>query len=240
MKTLIIIPTYNEKENIKKLIDNILIVLKKNQINGHILIVDDNSPDGTYKIIKGISNNKVHLIKRAKKLGLGTAHISGFKYGLKKNFDLLMTMDADFSHNPLYIPNIIKLIKNNDVVIGSRYITNGGTLKWSLHRKITSKGANIFAQIMLGLKSNDCTSGFRCYKSEVLRSINLDNIFSNGYSFLVEMIYKCQRKRFKIGESPIIFVDRNEGKSKISRKEIIKAFYTVMKLFFERIKRKNV
>lgn len=240
MKTLVIIPTYNEMENIKNLVESILIVFKKNKINGHVLIVDDNSPDGTSDVIKKLSNKKIHLNQRPKKLGLGTAYITGFKYGLNKNFDLLITMDADFSHNPKYIPDIIKLTQKNDIVIGSRYVPDGGTLNWGIHRRIISKGANIFAKTMLNLKSNDCTSGFRCYKSKVLKSINLDNIFSGGYPFLIEMIYKCQKKGFKIGESPIIFVDRDKGKSKISKKEILQTFNTIIRLFFGRIKSKNV
>ncbi|HOK41107.1 MAG TPA: polyprenol monophosphomannose synthase [bacterium] len=229
-KILIVIPTYNEKENIEKLIRKIFEV----NSNYHILIVDDNSPDGTSEIVKKLQTEftNLHLITRSGKLGLGTAYIAGLKYGYQNGFTAIGTMDADFSHSPEYLPAMVELLKKYDIGIGSRYVPGGGTKNWGIHRKILSRCANAFAKFMLGLKSNDNTAGFRLYKREVLEKINLDNIFSNGYSFLVEMIYKCQKAGFKVGETPIIFIDRKEGKSKISKNEIFKAIKTILRLKF--------
>lgn len=229
-KILIIIPTYNEIENIQKLIETIFDV----NPSYNILIVDDSSPDGTSeKVIELQKKYKnLYLQKRSGKLGLGTAYISGLKYGLKNDFDIMVTLDADFSHNPKYLPAVIGKLENYDIGIGSRYVRGGGTKNWGIHRIILSRCANLFAKFMLGLKSNDNTAGFRAYRRRVLETINLDTIISNGYSFLVEMIYRCQKANFTVGESPIIFVDRTEGKSKISKNEIFKAIKTILKLKF--------
>ena len=223
-----IVPTYNERENIAELVQHLLNL----PLNGHVIIVDDNSPDGTGQLVDALQaqNDRVHVIHRPKKLGLGTAHIAGIKYALGQKAQLILTMDADFSHHPQYIPAIVALAQNYHVVIGSRYVPGGGVENWGLHRQFLSAGANQFARLMLGLKVNDCTAGFRCYHREVLRNIDLDRIFSNGYSFLLEMAYKCQQLGCTFGETPIIFANRTRGTSKISQKEIFKAMYTVLRL----------
>ncbi len=232
MKTSIIIPTYNEAENIKELINKLTDVFNKNNIPANIVVVDDNSPDGTSEIVKEImkSNDIVRLIQREGKLGLGTAHIKGMKYVLENlNPDLIMTMDADFSHNPDYIPDFLEKIKDGyDVIVGSRYVFGGGTKNWEIYRKVISRGANTLAKLILRLKTKENTSGYRCYTKKVLQTIDLDAIKSDGYSFLMEMAYLC--KDFKVGEVPIIFIDREYGTSKISKKEIFKALKTLIRL----------
>ena len=234
MKICVIVPTYNEKENITDLVQQILAL----PLNAHVIIVDDNSPDGTGMVADALAEayDSVHVIHRAGKLGLGTAYIAGFKKGLAEGAERLITMDADFSHNPSYIPQLVDLANYYHITIGSRYIPQGGVVNWGIQRRFLSWGANAFARTVLGLKSSDCTAGFRCYHREVLLNIELDQIFSNGYSFLVEMIFKCQRLGFTVGEIPIIFANRERGKSKISHREIYKAMYTVMRLAVNRLK----
>ncbi|MCB0193962.1 MAG: polyprenol monophosphomannose synthase [Anaerolineae bacterium] len=236
MKICVIVPTYNERENITDLVQQILAL----PIDAHVIVVDDNSPDGTGEVVDGLaeSHNRVGVIHRSGKLGLGTAYLAGFKKGLSEGADRLITMDADFSHNPSYIPQLVDLANYYHITIGSRYVPQGGVVNWGVQRRFLSWGANAFARTILGLKANDCTAGFRCYHREVLLSIELDQIFSNGYSFLVEMIFKCQRAGFTVGEIPIIFANRERGKSKISHREIYKAMYTVMRLAFSRLKRR--
>jgi len=231
MKIAIVIPTYNESENVRKLIDGIFKIDKR--IN--MVFVDDNSPDGTGEILDRISikNREIHVIHRKGKLGIGSAHIAGFKYSVKNlNADLIFSMDADLSHNPKYIPDFIKKIeKGYDVVVGSRYVPGGG-VNWELHRRIMSRGANLISKIFLGLKINDITTGYRCYRIKVLEKLNLDGIKSNGFSFLEEMLYLCKINGFKIGETPIFFVERQKGKSKLNYKEVIKFFLTIFRLRF--------
>ncbi|HII14825.1 MAG TPA: polyprenol monophosphomannose synthase [Nanoarchaeota archaeon] len=236
---MIILPTYNEKENISALITEIFKVAKTDGLSLNIVVVDDNSPDGTGRVVdrlaKGSYKNKLFIIKRAGKLGLGTAYIAGFKFALKKQYDYAITMDADFSHNPRYLPAMLAKMQECDICIGSRYVPHGGTKNWGLSRKIISRGANTLAHLMLGLQARDCTAGFRCYKRGVLESLNLNAIHSNGFSFLMEMLYKCQEKGFKVGEVPIIFEDRRVGISKISRKEVAKALITLSRFTLYRL-----
>jgi glycosyltransferase involved in cell wall biosynthesis len=229
----VIVPTYNEKENITDLTQQILGL---EGLNAHVIIVDDNSPDGTGQIADSLAaqNERVHVIHRAGKLGLGTAYVAGFKYGLAAGADRLITMDADFSHDPAYIPALVALANHFHITIGSRYIPGGGVRNWELRRRFLSWGANAFARTALSLKAKDCTAGFRCYHREVLQNIDLDHIFSNGYSFLVEMLFRCQRLGYTVGEIPIIFANRERGQSKISQNEIYKAMYTVARLFGSR------
>ncbi|MEJ2559873.1 MAG: polyprenol monophosphomannose synthase [Anaerolineae bacterium] len=229
MKTAVIIPTYNEHENLTDLIGQILDL----GLDAHVIVVDDNSPDGTGMLADELATQDGHVrvIHRPGKLGLGTAYIAGFKQALAEGAERVVTMDADFSHNPRYIPALVALTEQYHVGIGSRYVPGGGvTADWGMHRKFLSWGANHFARLMLGLKARDCTAGFRCYRREVLQSIDLDRIFSNGYSFLTEMIYKCQRMGYDVGETPITFENRHRGSSKISQVEIYKAMYTVLRL----------
>ncbi len=234
VKTAVIIPTYNERENLPGLVDQILDL----SVRPHIIVVDDNSPDGTGRVADELAshNGRVQVIHRSGKLGLGTAYIAGFRQALADGVDRVVTMDADFSHNPRYIPAVVALTDKCHVGIGSRYVPGGGvTADWGIYRKFLSWGANQFARTMLGLKARDCTAGFRCYRCEVLRSIDLGRIFSNGYSFLIEMMYKCQQLGYTFGETPILFENRYQGDSKISHAEIGRAIYTVLRLGANRL-----
>lgn len=234
MHVTVIVPTYNEIENIADLVTQLLAL----PIQAHVIVVDDNSPDGTGDVVDklAIENKRVSVVHRAGKLGLGTAYIAGFKKALNAGANLIFTMDADFSHHPKYIPAMVELAKTNHVVIGSRYVPGGGVENWEWYREFLSWGANHFARLMLGLHAHDCTAGFRCYRREVLEAIDLDAIFSNGYSFLTEMAYKCQRMGCAFGETPIIFANRARGTSKISQQEIFKAMYTVTRLTASRLR----
>lgn len=228
MRILIILPTYNEKENLEKLAGEILAL--PNDID--ILVVDDNSPDGTGKIADGLTrnNSRVKVIHREGKLGLGTAYYAGFQYGSKNKYDLMMTMDCDFSHPPKYLPEIIKNAANNDLVIGSRYVHGGGIEGWPIHRKIISSTANFLVHSFLRLKAHDCTSGLRCYRRELLERLPLDKIKSSGYFYLVEILFDAQKAGAKIKEVPFVFVDRVAGASKISKKEIWNSMKTIIRL----------
>jgi len=230
MKTLIIIPTYNELENLRPLLQEIFSYAPDTDV----LIVDDNSPDGTGKQADEIHNEnpQVHVLHRAGKLGLGTAYIAGFKYAVAHDYDAAFEMDADFSHDPRYLPDFLKAIEHADLVIGSRYIPGGGTPNWSFLRRLISGGGNIFARFMLRIPVHDCTAGFRCYRRQVLESIDLDTIQSQGYAFQVEMAYRVMQQGFKIVETPIVFMDRRIGKSKMSRKIVIEAFIYVLRARF--------
>lgn len=235
-KTVVIVPTYNEADNIHDLISQLLAL----PVNLQVLVVDDNSPDGTGKLVDEIAAVRpglVHVIHRPGKMGLGTAYIAGFKKALNElDATRIMTMDADFSHNPRFIPAMIELSQKKHVVIGSRYVPGGGSLNCTWKRVMLSKMANMSAKALLGLKAKDTTAGFRLYRREVLASIPLDRIFSSGYSFLMEMLFMCQRRGWQIGEVPIIFEDRRKGQTKISRQEIFKAQYTVIRLFLRRLR----
>ena len=232
MKIFVIIATFNEIANIERLLKKVLEIT----LPIEIVVIDDNSPDGTGRLVDKLKENekRLHIVHREKKLGLGTAHIAGFKYSMEKNADLILTMDADFSHDPSYIPAIIEQSKNFDIIIGSRYVDGGKALNSPLSRKLLSRCANLFAKTMIGLKARDCTAGFRCYKTAIFKSINLDEVFSNGYSFLIEILYKLQNHGFSVKEIPITFTDRELGMSKISKNEIIKAIETVIKLTWKR------
>jgi len=227
-KTLIIIPTYNESENIEKLLEQIYQV--KNDVN--ILIVDDNSPDKTYEIVEKLMvekyKDKLFLLKRSGKLGLGTAYIAGFKWALARDYSYIFEMDADFSHNPKYIPDFLREIKNYDLVIGSRYVPGGGVVNWGIIRKFISRGGSLYSRIVLGAPIKDFTGGFKCFRRETLEKLNLDKIVSNGYSFQVELNYKVWLKGMKIKETPIIFEDRTLGKSKMSKKIFLEAILKVL------------
>lgn len=237
MSSVVVIPTYNECDNIEALIRE----LHRAAPQLSILIVDDNSPDGTGSLVSKAAHVDplVHLLPRPRKLGLGTAHIAGLKWGLERNFDLILTMDADFSHPPEAIPRLLEATQRDDVVIGSRYIPGGGTRGCTLPRILLSRGANMFARQMLNLMANDVTAGLRVYKRRVIESIDFDSIQSDGYSFLIEMLYICQVAGWRIGEVPILFEDRRFGTSKISKDEVRKALGNVMRLRSEAKSRKR-
>ncbi len=232
MSTLVIIPTYNEKQNIIPLTKEVLGL--SNDI--HVLVVDDNSPDGTGDLIDEAckTRSRLHILHRPAKMGLGTAYKEGFFYALENNYDRVITMDADFSHQPQYIPQLIDKNQFFDVAIGSRYVPGGGTVNWGPHRKLISFTANFMARMLLGLTAHDCTAGFRCYRDDILRKVDFQGIKSEGYSFLVEMLFNCVKEGAQIGEIPIIFENRVAGKSKISKKEIYVAILTLLRLAFHR------
>lgn len=234
--TFVIVPTYNEADNLDELLEQLLAL--STPIGA--IVVDDNSPDGTGDMAERWATEnpgRVHVIHRPAKLGLGTAYIAGFKKAINDlAAERILTMDADFSHNPRYIPDMIALSRTKHVVIGSRYVPGGGARNCTRKRIYLSRGANFVARTLLGLKARDATAGFRLYRREVLQSIPLDEIFSSGYSFLVEMLFLCQRRGWQIGEVPIIFEDRRKGQTKISRQEILKAQYTVLRLFLRRLR----
>ncbi|HSD83227.1 MAG TPA: polyprenol monophosphomannose synthase [Anaerolineae bacterium] len=237
MKPVVIVPTYNERDNIDILLDDLLSL----PVDLSVINVDDNSPDGTGEAAEAWATrhpDRVQVVHRAGKLGLGTAYLAGFKRALETGFDRILTMDADFSHHPRYIPSMLDLSRECELVIGSRYVPGGGTLNCTAKRKALSRGANAFAKLMLGLRAKDCTAGFRCYHREVLQAIELDRIRSNGYSFLIEMIFYVQRRGFSIGEVPIIFEDRRRGTSKISQSEVFRALQTVQRLSVRRLQEK--
>jgi len=236
-KILVIIPTFNEKTNIFKVL-NLVFDLK---IPGlEVLVVDDNSPDGTAKIVKEYakSNRKVHIIEREGKLGLGTAYIAGFRFALANDYDLIFEMDADLSHDPKVIPNFLQAAAEADLVIGSRYLTGVNVINWPLLRLFISVMASKYTRIITGLPIHDCTSGFKCFHRKVLQAIPLGDVKSNGYSFQIEINFKAWKRGFKLKEVPIIFYDRTEGSSKMSKKIVYEAAFMVWKLkllsFFSR------
>ena len=227
-KSLVIIPTYNELENLPRLIP--VVLSQDESIN--ILIVDDGSPDGTGKFVKDEmqKNNRIHLLEREKKMGLGTAYIAGFKYALQNNYDFIFEMDADFSHDPNELKNFLVAIKDGDLVLGSRYINGVRVLNWPMARLLLSFFASVYTRIITGMPVKDATGGFKCFRRKVLEAIDLDKVKSNGYTFQIEMSFKAYVKGFKIIEIPIIFIDRVKGKSKMSKKIVREAVTMVWKL----------
>jgi len=230
-KALIVIPTFNESDNIVKLIGEILSI-KYDGVDIEVLVIDDNSGDGTADLVKGVGNNKVHLIERPSKMGLGTAYIRGFQYAIENNCDYVFEMDADFSHDPKSIPELLSKINDYDLVIGSRYVNGIAVVNWPLSRLIISIGASYYTRLITSLPVKDVTAGFMSYKVSALKQIELDKIKSNGYSFQIEMKYRMWKKGFKLLEIPIVFIDRRAGVSKMSKKIVHEAALMVWKLRF--------
>lgn len=233
-KVLIIIPTFNERENIAELLAQIHEIVP----DVDVLVVDDRSPDGTGDAVRSCRGfgDKIALIERNGERGLGNAYRDGMRYGLDRGYDVVLTMDADFSHNPLHLPAMLEASREHDVVIGSRYIRDGGTINWRIRRILLSWLANRFARFVLGLKGADLTSGFRAYRRPMLQAIAPDRVRSNGYSFLVETMFRAQRRKARVIEVPIIFFDRSLGTSKISRREIFKSVRTILRLCLRRFR----
>ncbi|MHB1050451.1 MAG: polyprenol monophosphomannose synthase [Bacteroidota bacterium] len=227
-KALVIIPTYNESPNAEKIITEVL----QQSDMVEVLIVDDNSPDGTADIVKQmmVSNKRIHLLQREKKLGLGTAYVAGFKYAIERQFDFVFEMDADFSHNPKEVPIMLGKMNECDLLIGSRYIKGVNVVNWPMKRLLLSYFANIYTRVITGMPVYDATAGFKCYKRIVLETINLDAIRSNGYAFQIETNFMAWRKGFIIKEMPIVFVDRRVGVSKMNKKIVYEAAFMVWKL----------
>ncbi len=233
MKPIAISPTYNERKNISELISRVL-----SSYDGiDILVVDDNSPDGTAHVVKEIiqKDKRVHILERSGKLGLGTAYCAGFQWALENGYDRIIQIDADMSHNPDDIVHLLAESKNSDVVIGSRYINGVNVVNWPLRRLILSYAANLYAQIITGLPIKDATGGFKCFRGRVLETIDLSKITSEGYSFQIEMNFISWVKGFKIKEIPIIFSDRTVGESKMSKGIIFEAIYMVPLLKLRKI-----
>lgn len=225
--TLVIIPTYSEAENIERLIR---AILSRYDELLDVLVIDDNSPDGTAEIVESIKKNdvRVKLLRRPGKLGLGTAYLDGFRYALNSGYDRIMEMDADFSHDPESIAPLLAAMDDADLVIGSRYVNNTvNVVNWPLSRLILSKAASIYTRIITGMPVYDPTGGFKCFSAKVLRAIDLDRVHSQGYSFQIEMNFRAWKRGFVIREIPIVFVDRTVGKSKMTRKNILEAVWMV-------------
>lgn len=226
--TLVVIPTYEERENIGRLIDEVFVHAPEVDV----LVVDDDSPDRTWALVetRAAVDRRIHLIRRKNERGLGTAYVAGFTFALERGYRTIIGMDADFSHDPREIPKMIEAAGRFDVVQGSRYIGGVRVLDWPLRRLILSTWANLYARLVTGLPLKDITSGYRCYRREVLESIDLAGIRSNGYVFLIEMSFLAWRKGFRLGEIPIVFQERREGQSKISKSIIWESIWVVFKL----------
>jgi len=226
MRTLVILPTYNEALNVLYMIDSVLA----QSPDVDVLVVDDNSPDGTADLVKVRTQQepRLQLLGRERKLGLGTAYLAGFRHGLANGYDHVLTMDCDFSHDPMELPAFFAKQADADMVIGSRYTTGGGVVNWPLHRRMLSRFANAYTRTLLGLPIRDCTSGYRSYSRVVLERIDFEKIRSSGYSFLEEMVWRVHRCGFRVVEIPILFKDRRAGASKIDRMEILRAAWHVL------------
>jgi len=232
-KIIVITPTYNEAENIENFISRVLA--QEQSID--ILVVDDNSPDGTGRIVKNLqrNNSRIHLIERERKMGLGTAYVAGFKVAIAHGYDFIFEMDADLSHNPDEIPAFLRKMEMYDLLIGSRYTNGVRVVNWPIRRLILSFSANLYTRVVTGMPVRDATSGFKCFRRSVLEAIDLDKIRSNGYAFQIEMAFKAWSKGFRVGEHPITFVDRRSGISKMSRSIVYEAALLVWKLRLQKI-----
>lgn len=236
MKSLIIIPTYNELENIQSLLPQLMAL----DPILHVLVVDDNSPDGTGLWVDEMAaeNERISILHRPEKLGLGSAYVAGFKFALRQNVDCIFEMDADFSHDPAIIPQFIEEIASCDVVIGSRYISGINVVNWPMSRLLLSYFANLYTRLITGMTIKDATGGYKCFRREVLENIDLDNVRSDGYAFQIEMNFRCWRKGYRLREIPIIFVDRRVGTSKLSQGVIKEAVWIAWWLRFQAIFRR--
>ena len=234
MEALIVVPTYNERQNIERLLGELLAL----ESGVDVLVVDDNSPDGTGDLVDEYAarDPRVHVLHRPGKMGLGSAYITAFKWALAEtDTKCVFEMDADFSHDPVAIAEFLDKIQNADLVIGSRYLDGITVMNWPLRRLALSVGANIYTRIITGMPVKDATGGFKCFRREVLEALPLDDITSDGYSFQIEMNYHAWKRKFRITEIPIVFVDRQEGMSKMSRRIIYEAAFLVWKLRFASI-----
>ncbi|HET8833478.1 MAG TPA: polyprenol monophosphomannose synthase [Gemmatimonadales bacterium] len=228
-RALVIVPTYNERENIRRLIDTVLV----QDARIDILVVDDGSPDGTGALVDEIvaMNDRVHVLHRERKMGLGTAYIAGFRWALERGYDYVLEMDADFSHDPIHLPQFLRAIEDADMVLGSRYQQGRVTVvNWPIARLILSYCANIYARAVTGLPVWDATGGFKCFRRSVLEAIDLGRVRSNGYAFQIEMSFRAWKRNFRITEIPIVFVDRTEGTSKMSGSIVREAIWMVWRL----------
>jgi dolichol-phosphate mannosyltransferase len=227
VRTLVVIPTYNEVENLPSLIEAIFKEVPSPETD--VLVVDDGSPDGTGDLADqlALKSSRLHVLHRQKKMGLGTAYVTGFLWGLARDYDALVEMDADFSHHPRYLPELLSLLEKHDGVIGSRYVSGGGTRNWGLGRKILSRGGSLYARLILGASIRDFTGGFNGWKRNVLEQVQLSTLQSDGYSFQIELKYRAFLRKFNLVEFPIIFEDRKVGHSKMNQKIVLEALRRV-------------
>jgi dolichol-phosphate mannosyltransferase len=228
MKTLVVVPTYNERDNLPRLLPEVLAV----DSSVDILVVDDGSPDGTGRLADEFAahSERVHVLHRSGKLGLGTAYIAGFRYALTHGYDAVVEMDADFSHRPADLPRLLAAAAHADVVVGSRNVPGGQVIGWSPLRHVISKGGSLYARIVLGMPIKDCTGGFKCFRRRALEALDLAAVHSNGYGFQVEINYACHRAGMRFAEVPIVFPDRERGKSKMSKHIVVEAAGLVLRL----------
>ncbi|RLE27395.1 MAG: polyprenol monophosphomannose synthase [Acidobacteria bacterium] len=226
--TVMIVPTFNERENIPELVRRFFLQLEE----AHLLVVDDNSPDDTASVCEGLIQQypNLHILRREGRRGLGPAYLAGMAWALEHNFEIIGTMDADLSHDPAHLPRMFSVLKDNDIVIGSRYIRDGGTINWKIRRVLLSWLANKYAAKLLGIPAHDLTSGFRLYRRKVLGNLQLERVKSTGYSFLAELLYRAHKSQASIAESPIIFFDRKLGVSKLQSKEIYWGAFNLLRL----------
>jgi len=234
-RTLVVVPTYNERENLGPLVRALLALSPPVDV----LVVDDGSPDGTGQLARdlGRRTGRVHLLQRGAKRGLGTAYLDGFRFGLRRGYDRLVSMDADFSHDPRYLPALLRRAATAELVIGSRYVPGGGTRGWPLRRRLLSRVANALARLCLGVPVRDASAGFRCYRREALERLDFDAFRSRGYSLLEEMVFRSHRAGLRLAEVPIVFADRRHGRTKISWKDILGGVLMLLRLFAERLAR---
>lgn len=227
-RVLVSTATYNERENVPSLVDEIGKALPA----ADILITDDNSPDGTGKLADEIAagNPRLHVIHRTGKLGLGTAIVAAMRYAMDHDYEFFVNMDADFSHDPRYLPAMIAGMAKKDITIGSRYVPGGGTVNWPLSRKLMSGGVNLLVRMLMSLPAHDCSGGYRCYRVSKLRQARLDLLISRGYSFQQEVLYRCRKAGCSVGETPIIFADRRAGTSKVNPKEVVRSLSVLVYL----------
>jgi len=232
-KLLVVIATYNERENLPGLIEQVLAA----RPDANVLVIDDNSPDGTGRLADELAarDSRVKVMHRAGKLGLGTALVAGMRYGMEHGYELVLTMDADFSHHPRYVPALAAGAERYDVMVGSRYVPGGGVPVWPLWRRFMSRGINLYARVLLSLPARDVSGAFRCYRTDLLRRVELDHILSRGYSFQEEILWRCRRAGCRMGEVPIIFEDRRFGSSKINHREALAALLLLLWLGLGRI-----
>jgi dolichol-phosphate mannosyltransferase len=228
VKGLVVIPTYNERDTIDRIVDGIL----EQSLGLDILVVDDGSPDGTGQRVKERrqSDSRIHLVERLGKMGLGTAYVAGFKFAIDNGYDIVFEMDADFSHDPADLPRFVEKIRDYDFVLGSRYVNGISVVNWPLRRLLLSYFASLYTRVVTGMPIHDPTGGFKCFRIEVLKAIDLDRIKSGGYSFQIEMNFKAWKRGFRWVEIPIIFVDRRVGRSKMSKAIVREAVFMVWKL----------
>lgn len=228
----IILPTYNERENLERFVGTLLDVFDRNSLTGRILIVDDNSPDGTGSIADDLAgrHDNISVLHRPEKQGLGPAYLAGFRQALSTDTSYIFEMDSDFSHDPAYIPVLLDAIKDADLVIGSRYVPGGKVENWGLLRRMISRGGSTYARLILGLPVRDLTGGLKCFRREVLEALKLDRVSSHGYGFQIELTYKAAKKGFRVKEVPITFADRQQGQSKMSKRIVLEAVFLVWKL----------